>query len=619
VAAPSPAPSSAGPQRTFLILASIALVVGFLYYAQKVLIPLSLALLLTFVLMPVVEWLQRHGLRRTVAVLLAVLLAFSVLGAAGWLLTVELRDLAMEMPKHKENITKKINNLQHVGPNVVDELQVMWRDISGAFQKVLAGADVEHRQEAQPVRVESSDLAWFPSVVGPLVEFLATALLVVILVVFMLIRREDLRNRLLRLIGKGRLTLTTRALDDAAQRISRFLLMQFTINVSFGFVLGVGLALIGVPYALLWGFLAALFRFIPYVGIWVAAFFPVVLSVAISPDWLEPLLVFGLFVVLELFTANVMEPLLFSHSTGISTVALLVAVIFWTWLWGPIGLLLSTPLTTCLVVLGKFVPGMEFFDILLGDEPVLETEVSFYQRLLARDQDEAAQLVEETLQTMPVEKIYDEMLVPSLVRAKRDQLRDELTAEDEAFILRATHDILDDLILPQQQVKQIATGKGPSATTEQSPRPLRLILGCPAKDECDELALRMLEQLLEADGCQVEIASVKMLTSEMISSIKNQKPAAVVIASLPPGGLTHARYLCKRLHSHFPDAIILVGRWGQTENLEKMQAQLRSDGAHEVATTLLQSRAQILTLIRAVHSGSASQPATSELQPASSH
>ncbi|HEV3258358.1 MAG TPA: AI-2E family transporter [Gemmataceae bacterium] len=594
------APPSSGPQRSFLILATLALVVVFLYYAQKVLIPLALAILLTFVLLPAVNWLQRRGLRRTPAVLLAVVLAFSLLGAAGWLLALEVRSLAAEIekPAHKENIINKIASLEGTGGGVMDKLKVMWQDISSEFHKLAAGQEAEERPP-QRVQIDTPSFAWLPNILGPLVEFLATALLVIMLVIFMLIRREDLRNRLLRVVGTGRLTLTTRALDEAAQRISRFLVMQLIINLGFGTLLGIGLFLIHVPYAFLWGFLAAVLRFVPYVGTWIAMVLPLAISIALSEGWAQPLLLVALFLSLELFTANVIEPLLFSHSTGVSPVALLIAVVFWTWLWGPIGLVLATPLTTCLVVLGKYVPQIEFFDVLLGDEAVLETEVSYYQRLLARDPDEAALLVEEHLKTQPLETVYDEMLVPALVLARRDRQRGELAPEDGDFIVQVTRDILEDLVLPQQQIKQIATAAAPLPGADDHPAPAKaLVLAYPARDETDALALEMFRQLLEPAGCRVEIGSVALLASEMMAQVREQQPGAVCIASLPPGGLTHARYLCKRLRSQFPELKILVGLWGQTADVAQAKERLRSAGADQVATRLLDSRAQVIPLVQ---------------------
>jgi hypothetical protein len=272
-----------------------------------------------------------------------------------------------------------------------------------------------------------------------------------------------------------------------------------------------------------------------------------------------------------------------------------MAVVFWTWLWGPLGLVLSTPLTACLVVLGKYVPQLEFFNVLLGSEPVLDAEVTYYQRLLARDQDEATELVDAFLEDHPAEMVYDQVLVPALVLAKRDRERHTLAAEDEGFILNVTRDILNDLVSPQE-----ACG-----TTSEEPLPEQpkiSILGCPARDAEDELALHMFRQLLQGDHvhCQVEILSAQTLCGELVSHVEQERPDLVCIAALPPGGETLCRYLCKRLRSHFPDLKIVVGRWGLAEGLDKVRERLTSAGANAVAASLLESGNQVVPLMQAL-------------------
>ena len=310
------------------------------------------------------------------------------------------------------------------------------------------------------------------------------------------------------------------------------------------------------------------------------------------PGWVQPLLVLGLIVVLELVTANVMEPWLFGHSMGVSEVALLVAAAFWAFLWGPIGLVLSSPLTVCLVVLGKYVPQLEFLDVLLGDEPALDPDVSYYQRLLARDQDEATQLVLAQAKTLPPEQVYDELLVPALNYVKRDRERDDLTEADEQFILRATREIVEDL----GERQAAAAGKA-ARRRQRRPRPRRRrkvrILGCPGHDEADRLALEMLRQLLDPARWDVEVLSLEMLSAELVALAGEKEPAVVCIGALPPGGLAHTRYLCKRLRARLPEAKIVVGRWGLKGNVEQNQEQLREAGADQVETTLLETRTHL--------------------------
>jgi predicted PurR-regulated permease PerM len=583
-------PTTNSLQRALLVLASLTLGVACLYFAQKVLIPLVLAILLTFVLSPLMAALQRRGLPRTAAALLVVLFALVVLGAIGWAVTVQVDTLLTELPKHKETISDKVSGIWGAGQGVFGNLLDMIKDISARVQESSSTAPAP---EQLPVIVQPERSTWLTSItliMGSVLEVLATLLLVLVLVVFMLLMKEDLRNRVLRLAGHGRLTHTTKALNEAGQRISNFLFTQSVINIGFGICLTVGLFLIGIPYALLWGVLATLLRFIPYLGIWLAMALPILYSVAVFPGWFQPLAALVLFGVLELITSQIVEPFLLGHSTGISPVALLLAAAFWTWLWGPIGLVLSTPLTTCLVVLGKYVSQLEFLDVLLGDQRVLDTDVSYYQRLLAHDQDEAVDLVESYLATHPAETVFDEILLPALLFVRRDQERGELSAEDGQHILEATRQIIEDLPLPSP------TGAEPDGSASQT-RQSVLMLGCPARDQIDEIALLMWQRLVERAGCQVEVLSAKMLSAEVIAHVRNDKPTLVCLASLPPGGQAQTRYLCKRLRTQFPDLKIAVGRWGQHDGIDRLKERLTAAGANYVSTTLLESRTQVLALL----------------------
>jgi predicted PurR-regulated permease PerM len=578
--------------RPLIILGGIMLVTTALYLAQKILIPLALAILLAFILTPVVDSLQRRGLWRVPSVLLVVVLSLLLVGGIGLALTLQLKNLAADLPQYQENITQKIAGLRQAGKgafwqDLQDMIEKTTKDISKADQSKEGGP-----QEPPTVRVESSNLPVFEKAAGQAVEILASAGLVVVLVVFMLIRREDLRNRLVHLVAHGRLITTTRAFEEGARRLSRFLLMQLVVNGSFGLLLGVGLALIGVPYPLLWGSLAATLRFLPYVGSLVTTVLLVLFSVAVFTGWMQPILVLALLGVLELATANVVEPLLFGHSTGVSPIALLAAAAFWTWLWGPIGLILSTPLTACLVVLGRFVPHLEFLGVLLGDEPALDPEVTYYQRLLARDQDEATDLVEEFLQCHPQETVYDTVLLPALVLAKRDRESGALTLDDERFILQATHDIVDDFISPLQPNPQ-------AEAIEPAPEQVQ-VFGCPARDQEDELAMHMFQQLLATSKCHMEVISATTFTGEVVSRVQKERPAVVCIGALPPGGLAQTRYLCMRLRAQFPKLKVIVGRWGVSENSERVREKLLSAGADQVVTTLIEARNQLTPLIQAL-------------------
>jgi predicted PurR-regulated permease PerM len=581
--------------RPFIILASFAIALGLLYSAKVILVPIALAVLLSFVLSPLVTRLRRWGLNRIVSVILVALLAVVLLGGIGTGLTLQIKQLGERLPEYHENIARKIAAFREAGKgNVLEKVQ---ETVNVVEQRLKEKPDRKETAN-EPVRVQvvPSGFSEYGQFAWPAMETFATAGLVIVLAVFMLVYREDLRGRMIRLIGHGRLLITTRAIDEASQRISRFLVMQLASNASFGLALGVGLFWVGVPYALLWGAFAAVLRFIPYVGSWLVGALLFAFTVAVFPGWAQPFLAFALFVVLELLTSQVVEPLLFGHGTGVSPVALLIAAAFWSWLWGPVGLALSTPLTTCLVVLGKYVPHLEFLGILLGDEGKLDAEVGFYQRLVARDQDEAVAVVEDYLQDHTAETVYDDILVPALVLAKRDRVRGALTTDDEQFIYQVTRDILNDLLAsqPTQPV-------GDKITMGTHAGPHVILLGCPARDEADELALHMFRQLLgmSQSGAEVEVLSAKSLAGEMVARIQNDPPALVCIVAIPPGGLAQARYLCKRLHAAVPGQRILIGRWGGLpEDAEDSGRRLLHACADRVATTLIDSRTQCLPLIQ---------------------
>src|SRR5215475_8571660 len=422
------------------VLASVVLVIGSLYWARAVFVPLALSLVLTFLLQPVVGVLHRRGLGYAPAAGLVVLLLALLIGAIGWVTVTQLSNLASELPRYQDNLKQKIEDLQHASQGgIFGKIQESVAELSRNFQK----RQLPATGPQEPIAVTppwSSLISYVPSFLG----FLVDAGLVLVLLLFMLIAHRDLRDRLFRLVGYGRVTVTTKALDEAARRISRSLIMQAVVNGTYGSAVGLGLFCLGVPYALMWGLFAAMLRFIPYVGPTVAAFMPIALSMAVFVGWVKPLLVGGLFVLLEIATYMVLEPLLYSRGAGVSQVALLMAVAFWAWLWGPVGLILATPLTVCLGVLGKYVPYLSFLDVLLSDEPVTDLN-SYYQRLVARDQDGAMEIVEELLKTQTLLEIYEDVVIPALYYTKQDQRRDNLTTDEAQAIYQATHELIDDL------------------------------------------------------------------------------------------------------------------------------------------------------------------------------
>jgi predicted PurR-regulated permease PerM len=589
---------STGAHSYVIAVATFVLIIASLYWAQAVLIPVALAILLTFLLTPVAGALERITLRRIPSVILVVVLTFSLLGGIGWIVTLQFGNLANELPQYTRNIRQKIADVRGAGKGgALEQVQKTVEDVKSEIQKGDEPATTKDQRPPVIVQPLESFTFWpVPSALGPMLERLASAGLVIVLVIFMLIQREDLRNRLIRLVGYGRLTITTRALEEAAQRISRYLLMQTIINSSFGLGVGIALYLIGVPYAILWGFLAAVMRFIPYAGPFAAAILPSALSLAVFDGWLWPIVVAGLFLALELLNNMVLEPLLYGESAGVSGVGLLVAIAFWTWLWGPVGLVLATPLTVCVVVLSKHVPGMEFIGVLISDQPAMQSNISYYQRLLAMDQVEAAEIVEEHLKTHSREQLFDEVLVPALNYARRDRGLGRLTGNGEQFVFRATREIVDELnnFMPDSSSEASGAEKGAMAANDfTAPRPIVRILGCPARDEADELALYMFRRLLDLTRYQVEVMSDAVLASEVVALIGEKNPAMIFIATVSPGGLAQTRYLCKRLRARCPKLKIAVGRWGMGN--EDRESILLA-GADRVGTTMLETREQMIQL-----------------------
>ena len=607
---------------TFFLLTTVVLIIASLYWAQAVLIPIAISILLTFLLTPVADALERLGLGRVFSVVLIVILAISCLAAVGWIITSQLTSVVNELPTYRQNIRQKIADIRGAGKGgVIEQVQKTAEEVKKELEKKDEPAKVQPRPREVIVQGEQSSTFWpIPLDIAPLLERLASGGLASALLIFMLIQREDLRNRLIRLIGYGRLTVTTKALEEASQRISRYLLMQSIINTSFGIAVGIALYFIGLPYAPLWGFVAAVLRFIPYVGPWAAVIMPSALSVIVFEGWMWPALVVTIFLALELVINMILEPLLYGESAGVSEVGLLVAVAFWTWLWGPIGLILATPLTVCVVVLSKYVPQLDFISVLMSDEPAMESNISYYQRLLAMDQAEAAEIVEEHLKTHPLDQLFDGVLIPALSHARRDRELGRLTEDSEQFVFRATREIIEDLDSLKPRSSTAGTDLSKTATIEEHPSvilPKLRILGCPAHDEADELVLLMIRQLLDSTRYEVEIISDTMLTGEIVARIGEKSPAMILVAAVAPGGLTQTRYLCKRVRARFPNLKIAVGRWGtETDDSDSMLLA----GADKVGTTMVEIHEQIVQLCQIkpdseVQNGAAAAPPLEVIPP----
>jgi len=553
--------------------------------AQDVFIPIALAMLLTFVLSPIVERLQHWHVPRVAAVVVTVVFAFSVLGGLGWLLASQATTLAADLPQYKHNLTRKIREVRRVGKSdSLEKAQSAVKEVIGELQK--DGA-VAAKKPAQPVVVEKpapGGLDSLRATLAPIADVLATVGFVVVLVIFMLIERQRLLERIIRLGGTARVTLTTKILSDAADRIGRYLQAQSLINTGFGVTIATGLFLIGVPYALLFGVLGAVLRFVPYVGVWVAAGSAALVSLAVSEGWREPLMVLTLFTLVELLIYLVVEPLLYSHSAGVSPLALLITLAFWTWLWGPIGLILGTPLTVCLVALGRHLPEMQFIVVLFGDEPVVSTDVAVYQRLLKGDEDGARAVLAQYVKEHPTADVYEEALLPVLARVRRDASRGALTAQESAFITGAIRRVVD----------ESEGGGGPAAQDEAAAAPVLEALACPARDEVDAAALRMLAARVATEGVRLDVADAGVLAAEVLERVEAMRPGVVVVASVAANGLGHARYVLKRLRARFADLPLVATCWSAPDEADEARAALVDAGATDVATTLGEARDRIV-------------------------
>jgi predicted PurR-regulated permease PerM len=594
------------------------ILIACLALAKVVMVPIAFAVLLAFILNPVVMLLARRGLPRTPAVITVVVATGVLVGTCWWILGSQLLQFANQLPEYEGNVARRINELRSSSRHsVLTRIEEFGNKITTAVSGA-AETPPKEVERPQAVRVvnQEATIQFGPIVAGvdAVFEFLASVALVVVLVIYMLINREKLRNRFLWLFGEGHMTLTTRALDDAAQGLSRFLLMQLLVNGAFGLFVGAGLWLIGMPYPLLWGVLSTFLRYIPFVGPWIAMLFPLALSLAIMPGWTKPALIVGLYVSYELVANLALEPLLYGQSMGVSPAALLVAIAFWSWLWGAPGLVLSVPLTVCLVVLGKHVPSLKFLDILLGDEAVLTPDVQFYQRLLARDEDEAFDIVRDRLQIVPLGRVFDEIVIPALGSARGD-FESGLISESEAAaifeIVRETVEELGPALSEPVQAPQAEPAAG---------HPRIKILACAARDAADEAAVEMLCRLLDPRLGLLETISTDHLVSEVILKVTEARPEIVCIGSLPPGGLSHTRLLCKRLRAGFPDLKIVVGRWGlKTEAVRKNREQLLEAGADQFGTTLEETAVQLMQLQQLMQSmetsAEAARPVATVLRP----
>ena len=530
-------------------LISVVIVVAVLYFARVVFIPLALAILISFLLAPLVTRLRHWGMWRMPSVLIAVHLAFVLIAAFGFLMTVQLTELGRKMPEYEQNIHNKLKSIRESSSGVIGHMSRIMHDFNQELSPApQPGQPAPGTQKPVPVEIQHgpfSPLQMVPRVIGSVASLLLTAIIVIVFVIFMLLQREDLRDRIIRLMGARQLNVTTKALDEAGERVSRYLIAQLIVNVAFGIPAGVACYFLGVPNPVLWGMLAALLRYVPYLGIWIAAVMPAAVLFAVDPGWVKPFSVFGIYFGIDLIMYNFVEPLVYGNTTGMTPLAILVAAVFWTWLWGAVGLLLATPLTVCLAVLGRYVPSLRFLSVLLSDEPVLTPDKRFYQRLLAEDAEEAFGVAEEFLKGKSLEDLYDTVLIPALSLIQEDHRAGRLDDEQQQSIFRNTRLIVEDIGSRAQEMTAqsggakeqncLAAGEGAAQGVE--------VLSLPARSEADEIAALMLAQLLSAHGIRTKAASASALASERLDAVAQEKIHLVCVSTVPPDGYLHARYL----------------------------------------------------------------------------
>ena len=589
----------------------IVFVVAALYFGRSVLVPIALATLITFLLSRLVTRLERW-IGRIAAVLVTVIAVFSIVAAASWVIGRQVIDLADKLPHYQTNIVAKIRSLRLPagGPlarfsSSVHALQkeVVAPSTASETDRDRGNSTRTARPVASPIPVKviegrSAIPQLMQETLGAILSPLGTAALVLLLVIFMLLKRDDLRGRLIRLIGQGRISTTTRAMEDAGRRVSRYLSTQFLVNTCYGICVAVGLQLIGVPNAALWGLLCGVLRFIPYIGPWAGALLPVLLSFAISTSWFTPLMTITLFVVLEVIVSNFVEPWVYGANTGVSPLALIISAVFWTWLWGPVGLVLSTPMTVCLAVMGRHVPRLEFLGILLSEDQPLAPHEEFYHRLLSFSIDSAEEFATKYVETESLTGLYDNVLIPAIGAVEIDAHRGSITTEQRTSALQRVHEIIDDFSGSEASSNDAHEQKIELAGAA-SPTDSRVVC-LPASAYCDELAGEMLAQLLRNQGFVSENVPARLKHEELIDHAVEVQPECICISVVPPTSIAQARHLASAIRDRLKSVTILVGVWSVRFDAEKLRQRLRGAYVSDVAVSLADAVQRIYKMTAAI-------------------
>lgn len=549
----------------------ISFIILTLYFAQTIVIPLTLAALLTFLLSPLVTRLEKW-IGRIFSILIIVIVAFSTIGFAGYVFIRQLLLFASNFENYYVNIQKKFKIVQFPQSDIFDR-------IGHAFESLKNELLGESNSVGTHIKFSEIDLSssltkiveWFSS---SFFNILGSAGIVLLLVIFMLLNREDIRGRIIKLIGPHSISSTTSTMEDASDRVYDYLFRQLIVNIGFGICVSTGLLLIGVPNAILWGCFAAILRFIPYIGAWIAAILPISLSLIITDTWTVPFLTISLFIILEIITAYFIEPFYYGLGTGVSSFALILAAIFWTWLWGPIGLFLSTPLTVCLVVLGQHVTNINFLSVLLSHEKALTPEEECYHRLLSSDTSASMDFVESYLKEGSIISLYDSVLIPIITKTEIDFNQDLIDADKKEGVYQNIHEILE--LLSINEKKETLT------------EPKGKVLCLPARTIRDELGVDILTQLLVRESFIAD-QTKKLNLSDIFELVEKKKPDVVCIVVVAPFVLSHTRYLCTNLRQRIPQLPIVIGLLGISQVAPEIVDKLNSAGATKIVFSLSQA------------------------------
>jgi predicted PurR-regulated permease PerM len=578
---------------TLINLGVATLIVNGLYFGREILVPVALAVLFSFVLAPFVIRLQSWRIPRTLSVLIAVFIGFAIIFSLGGLMVSQATHLADDLPGYQQTLREKIQGLRGVaagGSGTLERASKVLKELNTELQNpsISPATDGLRRQPLDrpiPVEVRQPDpgtLTTLVAIIQPLIQPLTTSGIVVIFVIFILLQRQDLRNRLIRLAGSSDMQRTTAALDDAGERLSRLFLNQSIINALFGLIIGIGLQIIGVPSAPLWGLIAMILRFVPYVGSPISAVFPLILAAAVGSGWQMLLMTAGLFGGLQLFAGQVVEPFVYGRSSGLSPIAIVLSASFWTWLWGPIGLVLATPLTVCLVVLGRHVDRLEFIDVLLGNRPALTPPQLVYQRMLAGDPIEASQQARTYLEDASLEDYYDTILLSGLRLADVDARLGRLDDERLDRVVATVNEVVDDLEThADRQIVTAAETDDRSALARLEPiedseavsivlsdhwKVPRAVLCIPGSSKLDEAAALVLAQMLRRRGLAAAAEKADALSMSKFFALDLSESALFCVCYVDNPSSAKIHYAVRRLRKRSGGALIMVALLGSETN-----------------------------------------------------